>query len=278
MKNILKILVVVLALQTSYGQESFQFQVKFQPKSSYKSNLEMKLDMKMQVDSETEKSLGKNNVETNMLMSFETLTKTQEISKDGKLPFEISYTDLDTKMSVNGQEIPNITESVKSEILGLKLKGIETDKGREYSYQGESEKMKETYENMMNTMSLLTFYPKEVFKVGDSKEVLVPFKMPLQQGMKMEMNIKATYTLTKLDSEKAYFDVKMSSEGGINPSDKLKIHIDQYQLSGKLTINRKDQNINNSEFSGPMNMTMDMNNVKIKMLSENNYKTKSIKL
>lgn len=278
MKNILKILVVVLALQTSYGQESFQFQVKFQPKSSYKSNLEMKLDMKMQVDSETEKSLGKNNVETNMLMSFETLTKTQEISKDGKLPFEISYTDLDTKMSVNGQEIPNITESVKSEILGLKLKGIETDKGREYSYQGESEKMKETYENMMNTMSLLTFYPKEVFKVGDSKEVLVPFKMPLQQGMKMEMNIKATYTLTKLDSEKAYFDVKMSSEGGINPSDQLKIHIDQYQLSGKLTINRKDQNINDSEFSGPMNMTMDMNNVKIKMLSENNYKTKSIKL
>ena len=278
MKNILKILVVVLALQTSYGQESFQFQVKFQPKSSYKSNLEMKLDMKMQVDSETEKSLGKNNVETNMLMSFETLTKTQDISKDGKLPFEISYTDLDTKMSVNGQEIPNITESVKSEILGLKLKGIETDKGREYSYQGESEKMKETYENMMNTMSLLTFYPKEVFKVGDSKEVLVPFKMPLQQGMKMEMNIKATYTLTKLDSEKAYFDVKMSSEGGINPSDQLKIHIDQYQLSGKLTINRKDQNINDSEFSGPMNMTMDMNNVKIKMLSENNYKTKSIKL
>lgn len=278
MKNILKILVVVLALQTSYGQESFQFQVKFQPKSSYKSNLEMKLDMKMQVDSETEKSLGKNNVETNMLMSFETLTKTQEISKDGKLPFEISYTDLDTKMSVNGQEIPNITESVKSEILGLKLKGIETDKGREYSYQGESEKMKETYENMMNTMSLLTFYPKEVFKVGDSKEILIPFKMPLQQGMKMEMNIKATYTLTKLDSEKAYFDVKMSSEGGINPSDQLKIHIDQYQLSGKLTINRKDQNINDSEFSGPMNMTMDMNNVKIKMLSENNYKTKSIKL
>lgn len=278
MKNILKILVVVLALQTSYGQESFQFQVKFQPKSSYKSNLEMKLDMKMQVDSETEKSLGKNNVETSMLMSFETLTKTQEISKDGKLPFEISYTDLDTKMSVNGQEIPNITESVKSEILGLKLKGIETDKGREYSYQGESEKMKETYENMMNTMSLLTFYPKEVFKVGDSKEILIPFKMPLQQGMKMEMNIKATYTLTKLDSEKAYFDVKMSSEGGINPSDQLKIHIDQYQLSGKLTINRKDQNINDSEFSGPMNMTMDMNNVKIKMLSENNYKTKSIKL
>lgn len=278
MKIILKILVVVLALQTSYGQESFQFQVKFQPKSSYKSNLEMKLDMKMQVDSETEKSLGKNNVETSMLMSFETLTKTQEISKDGKLPFEISYTDLDTKMSVNGQEIPNITESVKSEILGLKLKGIETDKGREYSYQGESEKMKETYENMMNTMSLLTFYPKEVFKVGDSKEILIPFKMPLQQGMKMEMNIKATYTLTKLDSEKAYFDVKMSSEGGINPSDQFKIHIDQYQLSGKLTINRKDQNINNSEFSGPMNMTMDMNNVKIKMLSENNYKTKSIKL
>ena len=278
MKIILKILVVVLALQTSYGQESFQFQVKFQPKSSYKSNLEMKLDMKMQVDSETEKSLGKNNVETNMLMSFETLTKTQEISKDGKLPFEISYTDLDTKMSVNGQEIPNITESVKSKILGLKLKGIETDKGREYSYQGESEKMKETYENMMNTMSLLTFYPKEVFKVGDSKEILIPFKMPLQQGMKMEMNIKATYTLTKLDSEKAYFDVKMSSEGDINPSDQLKIHIDQYQLSGKLTINRKDQNINDSEFSGPMNMTMDMNNVKIKMLSENNYKTKSIKL
>mgnify|MGYP003583863835 FL=1 len=278
MKNILKILVVVLALQTSYGQESFQFQVKFQPKSSYKSNLEMKLDMKMQVDSETEKSLGKNNVETNMLMSFETLTKTQEISKDGKLPFEISYTDLDTKMSVIGQEIPNITESVKSEILGLKLKGIETDKGREYSYQGESEKMKETYVNMMNTMSLLTFYPKEVFKVGDSKEVLVPFKMPLQQGMKMEMNIKATYTLTKLDSEKAYFDVKMSSEGDINPSDQLKIHIDQYQLSGKLTINRKDQNINDSEFSGPMNMTMDMDTVKIKMMSENNYKTKSIKL
>ena len=278
MKHILNALVIFFALNIACGQETFQFNVKLQPGSSYKTNFEMKLGMKMQVDSETEKSLGKNNVETNMLMSFETLTKTQEVSKEGKLPFEISYTDLDTKMSVNGNEIPNITESIKSEILGLKLKGIETDRGREYSYQGESEKMKESYESMMNTMSLLTFYPKEVFKVGDSKEVLVPFNMPLQQGMKMEMNVKATYTLTKLDSEKAYFDVKMTSEGNINPSDQLKIHIDQYQLSGKLTINRKDQNINDSEFSGPMNMMMDMDTVKIKMMSENNYKTKTIKL
>ena len=278
MNNIFKILLFILVSHVVYGQETFQFQIQFQPKSSYKTNLEMNLNMKMHVDSGSEKNIGINDLESKMLMNFEMLTKTDIVNKEGKLPFEISYTDLDTKMFMNGQEIPNVTEKSKELILGIKLKGFETEKGREYSYEGDSEKMKETYENMMSSMSMLTFYPKEVFKVGDSKEVHIPFKMPLQQGMQMEMNLKAEYTLTKLDNDNAYFDIKMYSEGDIKPSNQFNIHIDQYQLRGKLIMNRKDQNINDSELSGPMNMTLEMNNMKVKMNSENNYKTHSIKL
>lgn len=264
-----------------FAQETFQFKLKYHPESSYQMDMDMQMNMQMQMAGDEKLSNELSQVETKMDMSFQTLTVTKEMDKEGDLPFEIFYKKLDSKMNVNGQEIPMDQDAITKELLKIKINGIENEKGRQYSSDemtGNLSNMKDLYDNMMNSMSMFMIFPKETFKIGDMHEVIIPFKMPLQQDVDIEMNIKGVYKLLKIADGKAYFDVEMTSVGNIKMPSQLNINFDEYKLNGSLTMNVFDQNINESTFSGPMSMTMEVNNMKIKMISQNNYRTKTSKL
>ena len=253
MKNIFASALLISSSILCFGQETFQFKVKFQAQSSYQT--EMKTEMLSKMSDDENLIPG---FESKMLMDFQLVTKTESSNQQGNLPFEINYSKLDTKMFVNGKELPNVSSEAQKSVLGLKLKGIENENGRTYLIE-KSEipaELKSSIDNMINSMSMLSFYPKETFKVGDSHEIIVPFKLSLQEGLNMELKINAIYKLTKLDSENAYFDIKMTSKGEILPTDQIKIVIDEYVLSGKMKVNKKDHNVIDAYYSGPMNMTM----------------------
>lgn len=281
MKQIITTFLMVSCSFVGFAQETFQFKLKFHPESSYQMDMDMQMNMQMQMAGDEKLSNELSQVETKMDMSFQTLTVTKEMDKEGDLPFEIFYKKLDSKMNVNGQEIPMDQDAITKELLKIKINGIENEKGRQYSSDemtGDLSNMKDLYDNMMNSMSMFMIFPKETFKIGDMHEVIIPFKMPLQQGVDIEMNIKGVYKLLKIADGKAYFDVEMTSVGNIKMPSQLNINFDEYKLNGSLTMNVFDQNINESTFSGPMSMTMDVNNMKIKMISQNNYRTKTSKL
>lgn len=281
MKKIITTFLFVSSSIVGFAQETFQFKVKFHPESTYQMDMSMQMNMQMNMEGDEKISNELKQIETKIDMDFQTLTVTKVIDKEGNLPFEISYKKLDSKMNVNGQEIPMNQDAITKELLKIKINGIENDKGREYSSDGmigNLSNMKDLYDNMMNSMSMFTFFPKEVFKIGDTHEVIIPFKMPLQQGVNIDMNIKAIYKLLKIVDGKAYFDVEMTSVGNMKMPSHFNINFDEYKLNGSLTMNVFDQNINESTFSGPMSMTMEVNNMKIKMISQNNYQTKTSKL
>ncbi|MCA4782494.1 hypothetical protein IF125_09475 [Empedobacter stercoris] len=281
MKQIITTFLMVSCSFVGFAQETFQFKLKYHPESSYQMDMDMQMNMQMQMAGDEKLSNELSQVETKMDMSFQTLTVTKEMDKEGDLPFEIFYKKLDSKMNVNGQEIPMDQDAITKELLKIKINGIENEKGRQYSSDemtGDLSNMKDLYDNMMNSMSMFMIFPKETFKIGDMHEVIIPFKMPLQQGVDIEMNIKGVYKLLKIADGKAYFDVEMTSVGNIKMPSQLNINFDEYKLNGSLTMNVFDQNINESTFSGPMSMTMEVNNMKIKMISQNNYRTKTSKL
>ncbi|MFV0210553.1 hypothetical protein OBK22_01885 [Empedobacter falsenii] len=281
MKQIITTFLMVSSSIVGFAQETFQFKLKFHPESSYQMDMDMQMNMLMQMAGDEKLSNELSQVETKMDMSFQTLTVTKEMDKEGDLPFEIFYKKLDSKMNVNGQEIPMDQDAITKELLKIKINGVENEKGRQYSSDemtGDLSNMKDLYDNMMNSMSMFMIFPKETFKIGDMHEVIIPFKMPLQQGVDIEMNIKGVYKLLKIADGKAYFDVEMTSVGNIKMPSQLNINFDEYKLNGSLTMNVFDQNINESTFSGPMSMTMEVNNMKIKMISQNNYRTKTSKL
>ncbi|MFV0152158.1 hypothetical protein OBJ97_02800 [Empedobacter falsenii] len=281
MKQIITTFLMVSCSFVGFAQETFQFKLKYHPESSYQMDMDMQMNMQMQMAGDEKLSNELSQVETKMDMSFQTLTVTKEMDKEGDLPFEIFYKKLDSKMNVNGQEIPMDQDAITKELLKIKINGIENEKGRQYSSDemtGNLSNMKDLYDNMMNSMSMFMIFPKETFKIGDMHEVIIPFKMPLQQGVDIEMNIKGVYKLLKIADGKAYFDVEMTSVGNIKMPSQLNINFDEYKLNGSLTMNVFDQNINESTFSGPMSMTMEVNNMKIKMISQNNYRTKTSKL
>ncbi|MFV0162359.1 hypothetical protein OBK04_01655 [Empedobacter falsenii] len=281
MKQIITTFLMVSSSIVGFAQETFQFKLKYHPESSYQMDMDMQMNMQMQMAGDEKLSNELSQVETKIDMSFQTLTVTKEMDKEGDLPFEIFYKKLDSKMNVNGQEIPMDQDAITKELLKIKINGIENEKGRQYSSDemtGNLSNMKDLYDNMMNSMSMFMIFPKETFKIGDMHEVIIPFKMPLQQGVDIEMNIKGVYKLLKIADGKAYFDVEMTSVGNIKMPSQLNINFDEYKLNGSLTMNVFDQNINESTFSGPMSMTMEVNNMKIKMISQNNYRTKTSKL
>lgn len=281
MKQIITTFLMVSCSFVGFAQETFQFKLKYHPESSYQMDMDMQMNMQMQMAGDEKLSNELSQVETKMDMSFQTLTVTKEMDKEGDLPFEIFYKKLDSKMNVNGQEIPMDQDAITKELLKIKINGIENEKGRQYSSDemtGNLSNMKDLYDNMMNSMSMFMIFPKETFKIGDMHEVIIPFKMPLQQDVDIEMNIKGVYKLLKIADGKAYFDVEMTSVGNIKMPSQLNINFDEYKLNGSLTMNVFDQNINESTFSGPMSMTMEVNNMKIKMISQNNYRTKTSKL
>ncbi|MFV0195261.1 hypothetical protein OBJ93_07235 [Empedobacter falsenii] len=281
MKQIITTFLMVSCSFVGFAQETFQFKLKYHPESSYQMDMDMQMNMQMQMAGDEKLSNELSQVETKMDMSFQTLTVTKEMDKEGDLPFEIFYKKLDSKMNVNGQEIPMNQDAITKELLKIKINGIENEKGRQYSSDemtGNLSNMKDLYDNMMNSMSMFMIFPKETFKIGDMHEVIIPFKMPLQQDVDIEMNIKGVYKLLKIADGKAYFDVEMTSVGNIKMPSQLNINFDEYKLNGSLTMNVFDQNINESTFSGPMSMTMEVNNMKIKMISQNNYRTKTSKL
>lgn len=281
MKQIITTFLMVSCSFVGFAQETFQFKLKYHPESSYQMDMDMQMNMQMQMAGDEKLSNELSQVETKMDMSFQTLTVTKEMDKEGDLPFEIFYKKLDSKMNVNGQEIPMDQDAITKELLKIKINGIENEKGRQYSSDemtGNLSNMKDLYDNMMNSMSMFMIFPKETFKIEDMHEVIIPFKMPLQQDVDIEMNIKGVYKLLKIADGKAYFDVEMTSVGNIKMPSQLNINFDEYKLNGSLTMNVFDQNINESTFSGPMSMTMEVNNMKIKMISQNNYRTKTSKL
>ena len=125
--------------------------------------------------------------------------------QDNKIPFVLEYTDYISEAEINGEKVNR-----KIPIQGVKLSGdiVNGKKMEVKNVEGniDEDTKKILIESIKQFSAIDTDFPKEGLKIGDSFDVVVPYKQSTQMGdIEMIMNIK--YTLLKVEKEEAYFDM-----------------------------------------------------------------------
>lgn len=141
---------------------------------------------------------------------IETTTECGTANTDGIYPFKITYEKVKTVQSIPGVESP----VAPSPLTGMSLYGKlnAASKLTVDSVVGDqaTEDIKMLLKDMLEKMMEQLVLPDTVLKVGESFEQRTPMTMPTGTGQQFDMVIITHRTLTKVDGDLAYFDVKQT--------------------------------------------------------------------
>ena len=203
----LVLLLFITSASLVFGQEKrYFFKHEFQPNSKYliKYKTDMDGGYKFVGSKEVIDKIGMNEVKMKMNMNMGSTISTQK-KQDNKIPFVLEYTDYISEAEINGEKVNR-----KIPIQGVKLSGdiVNGKKMEVKNVEGNinEDTKKILVESIKQFSAIDTDFPKEGLKIGDSFDVVVPYKQSTQMGdIDMIMNIK--YTLLKVEKEEAYFDM-----------------------------------------------------------------------
>jgi hypothetical protein len=221
MKNFYYLIVLVCLSTTLKAQQSAVFKYKYMPKHTYKINMKMLMGMEMAMggDSATNAKLKEQGVKQPMVMKMDMSLGanivTGALSPTKTFPFEMSYNDITTKMTMNGQETP----MPKNPIAGEKMIGECDADGKlrvdKISSANVNEQLKAAMTEMMNKMQVQIKFPEKPLANGDSFTQEIPMSVPAGV-LNMDIVIKTVYKLTDIKGKQGYFDTDMSMEFNMN--------------------------------------------------------------
>ena len=203
----LVLLLFITSASLVFGQEKrYFFKHEFQPNSKYliKYKIDMDGGYKFVGSKEVIDKIGMDGVKMTINSDIESTFSTQK--KQGEnVPFILEYTKYFYEAEINGE-----TVNRKIPLQGVKLIGdiVNGKKMEVKNVEGNiNEDIKKILiESIKQFSAIDTDFPKEGLKIGDSFDVVVPYKQSTQMGdIEMKMNIK--YTLLKVEKEEAYFDM-----------------------------------------------------------------------
>ena len=203
----LVLLLFITSASLVFGQEKrYFFKYEYHPNSKYLIKLKTDMDggYKFVGSKEVIDKIGMNEVKMKMNMNMGSAISTQK-KQDNKIPFVLEYTDYISEAEINGEKVNR-----KIPIQGVKLSGdiVNGKKMEVKNVEGniDEDTKKILIESIKQFSAIDTDFPKEGLKIGDSFDVVVPYKQSTQMGdIEMIMNIK--YTLLKVEKEEAYFDM-----------------------------------------------------------------------
>ena len=203
----LVLLLFITSASLVFGQEKrYFFKYEYHPNSKYLIKLKTDMDggYKFVGSKEVIDKIGMNEVKMKMNMNMGSAISTQK-KQDNKIPFVLEYTDYISEAEINGEKVNR-----KIPIQGVKLSGdiVNGKKMEVKNVEGNIDEntKKILIESIKQFSAIDTDFPKEGLKIGDSFDVVVPYKQSTQMGdIEMIMNIK--YTLLKVEKEEAYFDM-----------------------------------------------------------------------
>ena len=203
----LVLLLFITSASLVFGQEKrYFFKYEYLPNSKYLIKLKTDMDggYKFVGSKEVIDKIGMNEVKMKMNMNMGSTISTQK-KQNNNIPFVLEYTDYISEAEINGEKVNR-----KIPIQGVKLSGdiINGKKMEVKNVEGniDEDTKKILIESIKQFSAIDTDFPKEGLKIGDSFDVVVPYKQSTQMGdIEMKMNIK--YTLLKVEKEEAYFDM-----------------------------------------------------------------------
>ena len=201
------LLLFITSASLVFGQEKrYFFKYEFQPNSKYliKYKIDMDGGYKFVGSKEVIDKIGMDGVKMTINSDIESAISTQK-KQGNNVPFILEYTKYFYKAEINGE-----TVNRKIPLQGVKLIGdiVNGKKMEVKNVEGNIDEntKKILIESIKQFSAIDTDFPKEGLKIGDSFDVVVPYKQSTQMGdIEMKMNIK--YTLLKVEKEEAYFDM-----------------------------------------------------------------------
>ena len=203
----LVLLLFITSASLVFVQEKrYFFKYEFQPNSKYliKYKTDMDGEYKFVGSKEVIDKIGMDGVKMTINSDIESAISTQK-KQGNNVPFILEYTKYFYKAEINGE-----TVNRKIPLQGVKLIGdiVNGKKMEVKNVEGniDEDTKKILTESIKQFSAIDTDFPKEGLKIGDSFDVVVPYKQSTQMGdIEMKMNIK--YTLLKVEKEEAYFDM-----------------------------------------------------------------------
>jgi hypothetical protein len=202
------LLLFITSASLVFGQEKkYFFKHEFQPNSKYLIKLKTDMDggYKFVGSKEVIDKIGMNEVKMKMNMNMGSTISTQK-KQDNKIPFVLEYTDYISEAEINGEKVNR-----KIPIQGVKLSGdiINGKKMEVKNVEGNinEDTKKILIESIKQFSAIDTDFPKEGLKIGDSFDVVVPYKQSTPQMGDIEMIMNIKYKLLKVEKEEAYFDM-----------------------------------------------------------------------
>ena len=276
MKNFKTTLLFSIISISSFAQNTFQFKGSLNPNSVYEVKMNSEIDMKMLIDTPVTLDGFDKESKSKMVSAFELQTKSFNQLPNNDVPFEITYKNIKIDAELNNESLLYDSNSFKA-LYDVKLKGISNENGRsDLVYEGPAE-YKETFNGMLKSFESFMKYPTETFSIGQSHTIPFTTEIPLENGGNYNLELVVKYTLMQLENDWAYFDVLTFSNPKEQEMNGMMVSIDQYSIAGQMKVNQKDNNIYESSLEGPMNMTMQKDDLKIKMSFTYKYKLSSIK-
>lgn len=203
----LALLLFITSASLVFGQEKrYFFKYEFQPNSKYliKYKTDMDGGYKFVGSKEVIDKIGMDGVKMTINSDIESAISTQK-KQGNNVPFILEYTKYFYKAEINGE-----TVNRKIPLQGVKLIGdiVNGKKIEVKNVEGniDEDTKKILTESIKQFSAIDTDFPKEGLKIGDSFDVVVPYKQSTQMGdIEMKMNIK--YKLLKVEKDEAYFDM-----------------------------------------------------------------------
>ena len=204
----LVLLLFITSVSLVFGQEKrYFFKYEFQPNSKYLIKYKTHTDggYKFVGSKEVIDKIGMNEVKMKMNMNMGSTISTQK-KQDNKIPFVLEYTDYIYKAEINGE-----TVNRKIPLQGVKLIGdiVNGKKMEVKNVEGniDEDTKKILTESIKQFSAIDTDFPKEGLKIGDSFDIVIPYKQSIPNAGDIEMKMNVKYTLLKVEKEEAYFDM-----------------------------------------------------------------------
>ena len=202
------LLLFITSASLVFGQEKrYFFKYEYLPNSKYliKYKTDMDGGYKFVGSKEVIDRIGMNEVKMKMNMNMGSTISTQK-KQDNKIPFVLEYTDYISEAEINGEKVNR-----KIPIQGVKLSGdiINGKKKEVKNVEGNinEDTKKILIESIKQFSAIDTDFPKEGLKIGDSFDIVIPYKQSIPNAGDIEMKMNVKYTLLKVEKEEAYFDM-----------------------------------------------------------------------
>jgi len=149
--------------------------------------------------------IGMDGVKMTINSDIESTFSTQK--KQGEnVPFILEYTKYFYEAEINGEKVNR-----KIPLQGVKLIGdiVNGKKMEVKNVEGniDEDTKKILIESIKQFSAIDTHFPKEGLKIGDSFDMVIPYKQSIPQVGDIEMKMNVKYKLLKVEKEEAYFDI-----------------------------------------------------------------------